>query len=55
MYNDLFSDGMGVVEDKLSEDSTVMAVSSIKGSGGSGLTAQIAEVYAMLALILQNL
>lgn len=48
MYNELFSDGMGVVEDKLSEDSTVMAISSIKGSGGSGLTAQIAEVYAML-------
>lgn len=48
MYGDLFSDGMGVVEDKLSEDNTVMAVSSIKGSGGSGLTAQIAEIYAML-------
>lgn len=48
MYNDLFSDGMGVIEDKLSEDSTVMAISSIKGSGGSGLTAQIAEIYAML-------
>lgn len=48
LYNDLLSDGMSLVEDKLHEDSVVMAVSSVKGSGGSGVVAQIAEVYAML-------
>lgn len=48
MYNDLLSDGMGIIEDKLSEDSVVMAISSLKGSGGSGVTAQVAEIYAML-------
>lgn len=48
LFNDLLSDGMSLVEDKLHDDEVVMAVSSSKGSGGSGLTAQIAEVYAML-------
>lgn len=48
LFDDLLSDGMGLVEDKLHDDSVVMAVSSVRGSGGSGLTAQIAEVYAML-------
>ena len=48
LFDDLLSDGMNLVEDKLHDDSVVMAVSSTRGSGGSGLTAQIAEVYAML-------
>lgn len=48
LFDDLLSDGMNLVEDKLHDDTVVMAVSSSKGSGGTGLTAQIAEVYAML-------
>lgn len=48
LFNDLLSDGMNIVEDKLSEDKAVIAISSFKGSGGTGLTAQVAEVYAML-------
>lgn len=48
LFDGLLSDGMNITEEKLHDDTVVMAVSGIKGSGGSGLTAQIAEVYAML-------
>ena len=48
LFDDLLSDGMSLVEDKLHDDTVVMAVSSVKGSGGSGIVAQVAEVYAML-------
>lgn len=48
LFEDLLSDGMTLVEEKLHDDSVIIAVSSMKGSGGSGIVSQTAEVYAML-------
>lgn len=48
LYDKLKDESMGVVDKKLQEDVAIILVTSLEGSGGSGMVAQVADAYAMV-------